>query len=749
MELLWLVQISIIIIMLHLFLGCTKTILNIKQNKSILLCGIFGFSGKQRLSKEDLRSAMLRFKIIGIYNESRGKDSCGVYINNEVRKGFGPTKLFTSFIESEIFDLSNRNTIFLGHTRSASYNSKVTLDNQHPFLIDDDLLLTHNGTLKETDIFCERHNLDPKDYSVDSQMLATVLYRKGPKAALESYKGAAALAYTLKSKPNTLYLYHGKAQEYKSVAAAEERPLYYLSTPEGIYYSSMDNALDAIRTSDEDIVYTVTHNQVMEIKNGEFTGKNILIERGEMNIDVPKYSGRDYSTSHLSAKNIERITNTRNSSSHSAITKPHIVDAILSINKESLPTRVVEDKDSDFIFYYKCLSRIHLKNKTVDELAHGKYYVSEKKGYIVDKEGTKLNSTEEYFYKGYFLKDKEAFKHLMDLEKVSTSFLNDPKCNYALEMSKFAKEAIVDGERRGNGIFKWYKDSKEFEGSHSPRWSGRSYKIASGFLIDIRNSHKNEPAFYDDKEMSLKEWDLYLKGGVITTPIVHDPLIIKKYDTTLFYDRIFSSVEEADSYITSTERNALDRYARWYMEHDTAFTFDDSHVIDFINELITECVNSKTTIIENIELDEAKELLIKTYDVLSELTNTILGTTKEVKVPIIDAETSFHDHIDLLQEQVQNYTDFEEVNENLFEFTAETEEFIEVLENIFDSVEELYNFAEESSSMTLPEAKEISEAIFKSIETFQKTCKSGEALKDWPEMQEFLKKLKNLKNGVV
>ena len=51
-----------------------------------LNCGLYGFSGKSKLNKQDMRLALAKFKILGLYNETRGKDSCGVVINNVIQR---------------------------------------------------------------------------------------------------------------------------------------------------------------------------------------------------------------------------------------------------------------------------------------------------------------------------------------------------------------------------------------------------------------------------------------------------------------------------------------------------------------------------------------------------------------------------------------------------------------------------------------------------------------------------------------
>ena len=59
------------------------------------MCGIFGVSLKSGANK---KSAIAKFKILGLYNISRGRDASGIFINGEIIKN---TKEFDDFIEDE------------------------------------------------------------------------------------------------------------------------------------------------------------------------------------------------------------------------------------------------------------------------------------------------------------------------------------------------------------------------------------------------------------------------------------------------------------------------------------------------------------------------------------------------------------------------------------------------------------------------------------------------------------------------
>ena len=121
------------------------------------MCGIFGVAIKPGASR---KAVLQKFKILGLYNITRGKDSSGVFINGEITKGIGKISEFDDFIEQTLLPIPKENTVMLGHTRQGSWGYKKTIDEAHPFLINDDLIFTHNGTIKNVDKLCELYKLD-------------------------------------------------------------------------------------------------------------------------------------------------------------------------------------------------------------------------------------------------------------------------------------------------------------------------------------------------------------------------------------------------------------------------------------------------------------------------------------------------------------------------------------------------------------------------------------------------------------
>lgn len=725
---------------------------NIKTN--VFSCGIFGFSAKPNLSKGDLRMALQKFKILGIYNETRGKDSCGVYINEEILKGMGPKKLFTDFIEHHSLKIVNtKNVLIMGHNRAASTGSKVTEDNQHPLEINHDMLITHNGTLKDTSEFCKKYNLEEKDFDVDTRMLGTALYYNNEKV-LENYKGAAALAYTYKSKPGILYLFHGESKEYKTMKASEERPLFYLETKEGIYYSSLSCSLEAIKEVEEEIVYTLNCNCLVEIENGKFTGKQIAINREDINIIVPKQYGRAYGyhdssdchSPYISGRNI--YPKHRFQSQLSLENSGYHLDPILSLNREALPKRVTFDKALSYIYYYKGRHYVHVPNGP-DHVADGELYLSEKKGYvypnIIKIEGAK----EFYFYKGFLMKDEESYEKVLKLKLDLSSFLYNHLLDWAMCMSMYTMHPAYDTEKKGIAVYNWYKDGKKVTEAFTPKFSGRSYKITKGYLNNIVSSHKDEVCFYDTAIKSEAEWNMYLNGGLISivddvSPFTPDELPFSETETkkavvvkTEFYDKVYNTFEEAKNEIGVLEMLTLESYARWFLTNDVAWSCPEADVTAYKEYLIKDSVANGIPIIELCpNLDAVKELKL-IYDAI------YLDFEKEIhkeKISERNVMTALE-----IKAEIEAKMDIEED-----ELEGDDLEAIEYMETILENFKELQ---EETNDCVSHQENEVVQALashaYKAIDRFLDGLNTDPILRDKAEIKEFIKDIKIYSDGVV
>jgi len=226
-----------------------------------LTCGQWGYIGTQF----DIKN----YLILGLYNQSRGVHSCGVYMNGQIVKGTGELKLFTDFIAASQFptELDPKYRICLGHTRQASagYNQHGP-DQQHPFTIGG-LIGQQNGTVSNAYDLGRKYDIPRNSWSVDTQLLYMILAEHGLDV-LEEYDGAAALMWIEEKNPNKLFIFKGACESAnpKETGLYTERPLYFLNEGTGIYFSSMENSLQAIQSDPDHELSTVPHNKVMSLE---------------------------------------------------------------------------------------------------------------------------------------------------------------------------------------------------------------------------------------------------------------------------------------------------------------------------------------------------------------------------------------------------------------------------------------------------------------------------------------------------
>jgi len=268
-----------------------------KPKLNTLNCGIFG-----QITNTPGRINSANIKILGMFNESRGKNSCGITIDGEIYHGLDKEKLFTDFMKGKQFK-PKQFPIIIGHTRTASVGA-INSFNSHPFGYGENkinkgykLILTHNGTLynhkelakkyniSETEEYPSTYNKDTMAirYKGDSEILGEILYKTKNFRVLSEYNGRAALAWTDTDKPNVMYLWSGKSVPDEGDApekAVEERPMnVYVESKNNCYFSSLPESLYAIGGTDKN-VFQIDYNTVYIITDGDFKhAKTIRISR--------------------------------------------------------------------------------------------------------------------------------------------------------------------------------------------------------------------------------------------------------------------------------------------------------------------------------------------------------------------------------------------------------------------------------------------------------------------------------------
>ena len=223
------------------------------------MCGIIGFVG----SNPNLE----KLKILALYNDERGGDSCGFAINNEIFKYANITddtfkKAFSKHAVLKNFVVNNpkKNQTILMHTRKSSIGHSIE-SNAHPFLVeygDRKLIGVHNGTIKNIEDLSHKYLTDEEmkhfRFSTDSEVLFYIMVKNNNYDILTEYEGGAALLWYDPDKPDVIYgfkgaspstIYHGfsSMQDFGDV---EERPLHLTHLEGGVYFSSLMEPLNAI-----------------------------------------------------------------------------------------------------------------------------------------------------------------------------------------------------------------------------------------------------------------------------------------------------------------------------------------------------------------------------------------------------------------------------------------------------------------------------------------------------------------------
>lgn len=267
------------------------------------MCGIFGIiTPKPR--KLDRRA----FCVLGVNNDSRGGDSCGVFIDKKYEYGVNEYKLFYNFFpKSKILNTVTHAQVALGHCRKASVGA-INAANAQPVVIKNEngeveFALIHNGTIINYQEMAKKYipDVDIKDMT-DSQVMARIFYHAGYDV-LGEYLGAGAFVMVDYRNGNPeVFIFKGesKSAEYSTITTIE-RPLFCTYTTTEFIFSSIIDYLRALRPDRE--VMTVSSNKLLKL----YDGKLSIVEEYDRK---SKWQTRSYSSTtrdlYSSVSNIAR-----------------------------------------------------------------------------------------------------------------------------------------------------------------------------------------------------------------------------------------------------------------------------------------------------------------------------------------------------------------------------------------------------------------------------------------------------------
>lgn len=258
----------------------TLLFLILKPKSVSLFCGLFGYVGIAR--KFDKKT----FYTLGCINDTRGGDSCGVFIDRQIEYGVDKEKLFTSFYDtSKLLESTTVARIALGHCRKASVGA-IGIDTAQPVVIENDdneieFVMIHNGTLLNHKALAAKYLKNTPDTFTDSQIMAYIMYYEGFNVLTE-YEGAGAFVmvdYRKSKETPDVYMFKGESLQFHySKETTEERPLFISIEDRGIWFSSIGQFLDTTRYGEQVAkgIRTLKSNHLYHIKGGTIKSSTFM-----------------------------------------------------------------------------------------------------------------------------------------------------------------------------------------------------------------------------------------------------------------------------------------------------------------------------------------------------------------------------------------------------------------------------------------------------------------------------------------
>lgn len=706
------------------------------------MCGLFGFNGKNK-------PVIAKLKILGLYNITRGKDSCGYWFNGayERSKAYNEQE-FDDYIEKNVIKnptKSDTGYTFIGHTRQGSAGYGKTLDNAHPFIIDGTFVIAHNGTLQNHEELLTNYGIDEK-FSVDSKALGTLINRYGFNI-LNEYVGYAALMMTDVNDPGTLMVYHGQSRTIKNGAITEERPLYFLETKEGVYFSSLRESLLAIKEEGNEDPKNLIYNKVIFFEKGIYNAeKTIDINREDMNVGINMKSScstywpettNAYGHYHQQQGVVRTLPPV-------ATQRASTVTTVLPTkNKIWLENISPFKSDLDRRMYFH-RGRYH--DSFTKDLADGFYEIE--RGRIIrfieeipsDVIINNENSNIFFFIRGVMI-ERNLIKTIASSTKVMTDLTIDYKTtNFALLASNYSKYPVSLLEDEYPEIsdslkFVFWKNGKLYSNNHfSPIFTNRHYHIDTrGYLYKIVSQDTTETSHF----MTQQEYNIFLnsknlkktEGGII----IPNENIVEQFNTGT----------EIDTYSEEVERN---NDANIYKGLFAKFTTDPKtisglailyrilfKVFDSEDELAAELPD---TIIKAVEIT-VKEQMLETsesvsLDLVRKEADRMIESCAIRKVNLYTLFTQqnqspeYYIYQAYKQEELENLpiTDTDEILETETEDVDEASSIEEVesyLEDIIvNDMEGFYSSAQLlCTGSDMEEVQEIAKAIYDSMDNLK------------------------------
>ena len=183
------------------------------------MCGIFGLISLDK--RKQFNFSM--FSTLGINNDSRGGDSCGIFIDGNSEYGTTKDNKFFSdfFLDSELLKKTEEFNIALGHCRKASPGMGVSPEKAQPIVLrtaksgETRFVMIHNGTITNYEDLAKKYipDIDIKGFT-DSQVMARIFYFKGYDCLSEYIGGSVFFIVDYRQPEPDVLMFKGKSRTY-------------------------------------------------------------------------------------------------------------------------------------------------------------------------------------------------------------------------------------------------------------------------------------------------------------------------------------------------------------------------------------------------------------------------------------------------------------------------------------------------------------------------------------------------------
>lgn len=507
-------MIEILLIIYIFFLIFTKIF---PPNLEYLNCGIFAWTGKYpSLFNLD------KFNTIGLYNDSRGGDSAGIFYNGRLLRGIGKYSKYENFIKN-VERFNPEFNVVIGHTRKASVGS-TSLANAQPIYITDesgecvDFILSHNGTIYNHEELAKKYDVDTSELFTDTQVLARLIQKVGVKI-LEEYHGTAALLFWDRKSKNSISIFRGESSySLNSNYTSEERPLYMFKDLKSMYFSSLKDPLEVLagKTKDKsDIISEVPANTVIELHKGKIvdeikinrdkssqskisTNNNFNNRRTREPVDIYTEDALVRSNNTTSRQN-NRVDNFNNNN-HNDYFLELEKNGGVSINNE----KTMFEDSIDKLNFKQCRYWINYK------LANGIYHLSKTGYHYPNNPGIAKTMR---FIEGLYIPHHKDFDYIKK-NYPTASFSEDISYYRAvLKASGFpAQRSILDTALPMYQTVRIYNKAIDavipFTGKYQPLFTDRIYTFNAGSLEGV--SFSNETKILDSTSLNILDLEDYI-----------------------------------------------------------------------------------------------------------------------------------------------------------------------------------------------------------------------------------------------